>query len=186
MVTYAAFFTQKPEEVSRVVLQDPAVTIACFPKGDSVIVQTLDGRAAIQRRENRYRYEVESGDPLLLLPILSNLQSQGKIDADGFIEDRALFDATVTHEYPDPLRRVWLAFHGIVKKPADLIVCLRDGWCHGSDFFEVTIGGATSTHGSLNQLNSATFVITMLGELPSALRPEEVMPALDKLRMNRK
>jgi len=69
-----------------------------------------------------------------------------------------------------------------VKKPADLIVCLRDGWVHGSKFFYTMIGGATSTHGSLNQLNSATFVITMLGNLPPALRPEEVMPALDKLR----
>ena len=182
LITYAAFFTQEPDEVARVVLQDPAVTIACFPKGACVIVQTLNGRAAIHRRENRYRYEVESGDPLLLLPILSQLHSQGKIDTDGFIEDRALFDATATHEYPDPLRRVWLAFHGLVKKPADLIVCLRDGWVYGSKLFHTMIGVPTSTHGSLNQLNSATFVISMLGNLPPALRPEEVMPALDKLR----
>ena len=182
LITYAAFFTRQPAEVARVVLQDPATTLTCYPQNDTVVVQSIDGKAVIRQRENRYSYEVEYGDPLLLLPILSNLHSQGNINADGFIEDRALFDATITHEYPDPVRRVWQAFHVLVKKPPDLIVCIRDGWCHGSEFFEVAIGGATSTHGSLNQLNSTTFVITMLGELPPALRPEEVMPALETLR----
>jgi hypothetical protein len=182
LVTYAAFHTRQPAAVAHVVLQDPATTIACYPQDGAVIVQTIDGRAKIDHQDGRYRYSSEIGDPLLLLPILAQLKNQGKIDADGFIEDRALFNATVTHEYPDPLRRIWQAFDGLVKKPANLIVCLRDGWVHGSKFFHTMIGGATSTHGSLNQLNSATFVISMLGNLPPALRPEEIIPTLEVLR----
>ena len=182
LVTYAAFHTHQPAAVAHVILQDPAASIACYPQDDAVIVQAIDGKAGIFHKNGRYRYRSDIGDPLMLLPILNQLKKQGKIDDDGYVEDRDLFDATVTHEYPDPLRRIWQAFHGLVKKPADLIVCLRDGWVHGSKFFYTMIGGATSTHGSLNQLNSATFVITMLGNLPTALRPEEVMPALDKLR----
>ncbi len=186
LVTYASFYTHQPAAVAHVLLQDPATTIACYPQEDAVIVQTIAGRAKVFHKNGRYRYQVEFGDPLLLLPILTQLQEQGKIDKDGYIEDRALFDATVTHEYPDPLHRIWQAFHGLVKKPSDLIVCLRDGWVHGSKFFYTMIGGATSTHGSLNRLNSTTFVITMLGELPPALRPEDVMPALESLRTNPK
>jgi hypothetical protein len=40
----------------------------------------------------------------------------------------------------------------------------------------------SSTHGSLNGINSTTFVMTMLGDLPPALRSREVLPALEKLR----
>lgn len=182
LVTYAAFHTHQPAAVAHIVLQDPAATMACYPGGNAVMVQTIDGRANITRKNGRYRYQTEIGDPLVLLPILKQLQDQGKMDDQGYIDDRALFNATVTHEYPDPLRRIWQAFHGLAKKPADLIVCLRDGWVHGSKFFHTIIGGAASTHGSLNRRNSTTFVISMLGNLPPAMRPEEIMTALERLR----
>jgi hypothetical protein len=72
-----------------------------------------------------------------------------------------------------------------VQHPPDLIVNLRDGACHGSRFFYTMIGRVGSTHGSLNRMNSTTFALTMLGELPPALRSEELMPALEKLRAPR-
>ena len=114
--------------------------------------------------------------------IIATLTRQGKVDNRGYIEDRPFFEATAKHIYPDPLRRVWMAFHGIVIKPADLIICLKDGYVHGSEFFNVMIGGATSTHGSLNRVNSTAFVLTMLGELPDVLRPEDVLPAIEQLK----
>jgi len=48
--------------------------------------------------------------------------------------------------------------------------------------FYSVIGKVASTHGSLNQPSSVTFAMTMLGELPPALRLEEVMPNLKKLQ----
>ncbi|KPK74726.1 MAG: hypothetical protein AMJ79_13355 [Phycisphaerae bacterium SM23_30] len=182
LVTYAAFFTEEPAQVADALLQSPVVTLACYPQEGQVVVRSLDGRAVIRRAGGRYSYSTEFGDPLGLLPVIAELRRQGKVDGEGFIDDRALFEATIEHEYPDPLRRIWQAFYDLVQEPADLIVCLKDGWCHGSGVFNFLIGGASSTHGSLNQLNCATFLLTMLGETPPALRLEEVMPALGRYR----
>jgi len=182
LVTYAAFFSDQPDKVAAILLKDPVTTLACYPQNETVIVRSLEGCARIHRRDRDFRYEIQTGDPLQLGPIIDHLQEQGHVDADGFIDDRALLGATATHLYPDPLRRIWLAFHGLVQKPADLIVCLKDGWFHGSKFFEVMIGGASSTHGSLNQINSMTFAMTTLGPLPEIMRLEDIMPALDQLR----
>ena len=184
MVTYAAFFTDDPAGVANVVLQDPAVTLACYEKDGDVVVRTLDGYARVATANDRYSYQADYGDPLELLPIIEGLQRGSDITerqgSSDFIDDRALFEATVEHVYPDPLRRIWLAFNGLVAKPPDLIVCLEDGWCHGSAFFDTVIGGASSTHGSLNQINSATIVMTMQHELPSAMRLEEVMQSISR------
>ena len=157
-------------------------TVAFYRSGDGIVAQSIDGKALIHHRAGRYRYQVENGDPLVLAEIVAHLADQGHVDQDGFIDDRALFEATCEHVYPDPLRRIWMAFDGLVQRPADLIVCLKDGWCHGSEFFNVMIGGATSTHGSLNQINSATFLLTMWGELPGTLRLEDVRPMLRQLQ----
>ena len=63
-----------------------------------------------------------------------------------------------------------------------MILDLRDGACYGSRFFCAMIGKASSTHGSLNRVNSTTFALTMLGEMPAALRTRDVLPALERLR----
>ena len=204
LVTYAAFFTDDPAGVAQVLLHDPAVVLTCYRSGDAVIVETLDGKAEVKQRKGRYRYDIHYGDPLELAGIIERLREADAVrvesvgaeeelmgavepkgeqivDAEGYINDRALFEATGEHTYPDALRRVWMAFEGLVQKPADLIVVLQDGYCHGSQFFNTMIGGATSTHGSLNRLNSTTFVMTMLGEAPRVMRLEDVMGELERL-----
>jgi len=128
------------------------------------------------------RYDARGGDPLHLASIVAQLQAAGRVSADGDIDGDALFAATVDHEYPDPLARLWRAFHGMVANPPDLIVDLRDGYCHGSKFFYAMAYPIRSTHGSLNRMNSETFVLTMLGDLPPVLRTEEVLPRLEALR----
>lgn len=190
LVTYAAFHTDRAAAVAGVLLSDPAVTVACYPTAQgsasdedaAVVVETIGGKAVIRKSRDAYSYEREYGDPLDLADIVDRLREAGRIDENGFIDDDSLFAATVDHIYPDPLRRVWLSFNGSVQKPADLIVCLKDGWVHGSTLFNTLIGRAASSHGSLNQLNSMTFAMTMLGELPAAMRLEEVMPAVERLR----
>lgn len=193
LVTYAAYYTEDPAGVATVLLKDPATTIACYPitkndkttSGSGIVVQSADGKAIIQKRQDQFRYKIEYGDPLELLGIIKQLRQKGKVDSDGFIDDRVLFAVTLNHTYPDPLRRIWLAFNGLVQKPADLIVCLKDEYVHGNPLFYKVIGKVASTHGSLNQANSTTFAMTMMGELPLAMRLEEVMPALEKLHGDR-
>ncbi|MBN2211524.1 MAG: hypothetical protein JW709_09035, partial [Sedimentisphaerales bacterium] len=135
LVTYAAFFTDDASGVADVLIHNPAVTLACYPQGDDVVVKTLTGSARIDKQDERFRYTCLSDDPLNLKPLITQLTDQGYVDQDGFIDDHAFLVASADHEYPDALRRVWEAFHGLVKKPADLIVCLEDGWVHGSSFF---------------------------------------------------
>lgn len=190
LVSYAAYYTDGPAGVATALLTDPRTILACYPlvkertaaDGLDVVVQTTDGKATVRKKQSRFGYEVEYGDPLELSDIIEQLRRKGRIDSDGFIDDRAMFEATLNHTYPDPLRRVWQAFNGLVEKPADLVICLKDGWAHGSGLFYSVIGKVASTHGSLNQSNSVTFAMTMLGELPPALRLEEVMPNLKKLQ----
>ena len=181
LITYAAVFTGQPAQLAQTLRQHPAVDLICYPQNQTIIVQNLTGKAIIRHRDHHFSYTAETGDPLQLLPIIEQLRQTNKIDQDGFIDDRALFYATCAHTYPDPLRRIFQAFYGLVQKPADLIVCLKDGFCHGSGAFDAFIDAA-STHGSLNQSNSATFLMTMLGPTPKPLRLPDIMPALEQLR----
>ena len=126
-------------------------------------------------------YDSRGGDPLKLAEIVERLRVEGKVSGDGEIAPDALFDATLDHDYPDPLARLWDAFHELVECPPDLIVNLRDGACYGSRFFHAMIGRVNSTHGSLNRASSTTFVLTTLGELPPAMRSRDVLPELEQL-----
>jgi len=182
LVTVAAFHTDDAGGVAKVLLSDPATRLACYREGATVVVETTTGRAAIREGNGNYSYSCEYGDPLELADIIQQLGRGGLVDENGFINDRALFEATARHVYPDPLRRIWLAFDGLVQHPADVIVCLRDGWYHGSKFYDVVIGSVASTHGSLNRVNSSTFVMSMWGELPTVLRPGELMEQLEQVR----
>jgi len=182
LVTYADFATQDPAGVGACLLKSEAVTFACYRDGDGLLVVDREGQARITAGAGGLRYDARGGDPLHLASIVAQLQAAGRVSADGDIDGDALFAATVDHEYPDPLARLWRAFHGMVANPPDLIVDLRDGYCHGSKFFYAMAYPIRSTHGSLNRMNSETFVLTMLGDLPPVLRTEEVLPRLEALR----
>ncbi len=182
LVTYAELFTRDPAGVAACLLQHADVEFACYPADDGIVVCDRSGSAWLTQRGDGYAYVARSGDPLRLTPILDDLRQAGRVSADGVIDDVALFAATLEHEYPNPLARIWRAFHGLVDNPPDLLVNLRDGACHGSRFFHAMIGKVASTHGSLNRMNSTTFVLTMLGDMPPALRSVDILPALEQLR----
>jgi len=182
LVTYAEFCTRDPAGVAACLLQHEDAEFACYPAGEEIIVCDRGGQARIARGPAGFVYDCCHGDPLDLADIVEALRREGQVTAAGEIDADALFRATVDHRYPDPLARVWGAFHDTVQNPPDLIVNLRDRVCHGSKFFGALVGKVSSTHGSLNRLNSTTFVMTMLGELPPALRSREVRPALETLR----
>lgn len=179
LVTYAEFHTRDPAGVAACLVQHPDVEFVCYPEGDTIVVVDRAGHARLRRTATGLAYAPQTADPLRLAPIIEGLRGDGRVAADGGVKEAVLFAATVDHEYPDPLRRVWDAFHREVLNPPDVIANLRDGACHGSGFFHAMIGEVTSTHGSLNRMSSVTFALTMLGELPPALRTRKLMPALD-------
>lgn len=181
LVAYASFCADDPAGVAVCLLDDHAVEFACYREGETAVVRSIEGEGRIRKIGKAYGYEYAGADPLRLTEIVERLAEEGRISGEGEIDGEALFAATVEHEYPDPLERIWRALFDLVEQPPDVVVNLRDGACHGSRFFESMIGGASSTHGSLNAMNSTTFVMTTLGSLPPALRTREVMPALRRL-----
>jgi hypothetical protein len=185
LVTYADFYTRDPAGVAACLLQHDAVEFACYPAGTEIVVCDRDGQARIARGAAGFTYDASQGDPLGLADVVDTLRRDGKVSATGEIDEEALFRATVDQRYPDPLARIWGAFHEVAQNPPDVIVNLRDGTCHGSPFFNAMVGEVASTHGALNALNSTTFVLTMLGDPPPTLRSREVLPALEALRQEK-
>ena len=58
------------------------------------------------------------------------------------------------------------------------MITTRDGYCAGRRDFEGFIKMA-STHGSLNQVNSATFIMSMTGRVTKPLRSREVLSVIE-------
>ena len=111
-------------------------------------------------------------------PVQALLTMSGKADAQGFATPEAWFAATVDHEWPNAPPRIWDAFHGIVVCPSDLMITLKDGYMSGYPLFRAFIDMASS-HGGLNQANSATFLLSMTGRAIRPLRSSEVMQTIE-------
>jgi len=178
LVTYAAFFTNEPERVAACLLNHPSVEFACYPDELGVAVRDQNGAAYIRQGSEGFIYDFQESDPLKLAAIERSLKQAGKVNERGEIDATALFAASAEHFYPDPLERIWGAFFNLVEFPPDVLVNLRDGSCYGSRLFAFMIGRVASTHGSLNRINSTTFVLTTLGELAPVMRSRDVLPAL--------
>lgn len=179
LVSCAVLNAQDPQGVAEALVTHPAVDLVAYPKpaapGNSVIVVRRGRETAEISRDEQggFLYQTLEGDPLRLAPIRIGLSEAGKLAANGAAADRDWLDATVTHEYPDPLYRVWLAFNGLVQNPADVIVSLKEGCYTGSGFFSAMVSVA-STHGALTQRGSTTFAVSNHVALPPTLRVEDL------------
>ena len=169
--------TDAPAELAGDLMTAEGVELASFIEDDHVVVLGPDGgRAVIRRRDGRHKYEPITGDPLDLKAILAEVDA----DAEGYVEAGAMLDATIDHNYPIPLQRLWRAHFGLVANPPDVIASLADGVYCGSASF----GGAVkvaSTHGSLNKRNSVTFIMSTAGPLPPVMRSADIPTHLGRL-----
>ena len=146
--------------------------------GPRLIVRNARGTASIECCDHKLRYAPIDADVLGYGAVIARLSSDGKADADGYVADADWFPATLDHEYPDAPRRLWDAFHGAVTHPPEVMLTTRDGYCAGRKSFESFIKMA-STHGSLNQSNSATFLMSMTGRVTRPLRTGEVLSVIE-------
>lgn len=178
LVTYAALRTRAPAAVSRAMVRDPRIDLAMFLDGERILVTSARGTAAVECRHHQTRYLPLDGDPLLYANVVARMIHDGQADPDGFATDDAWLAATVDHLYPDAPRRVWDALHGTVIHPPEVLLCLHDGYCAGNPDFERFIHMA-STHGGLNQVNSATFLLTMTGRAKGPLRSKDILPTVE-------
>jgi len=181
LITYASFAAHDRPALAADLLQNDGVRLTFYQEGGAIVVRTRDGEARIERRGDRYRYRASTDDPLQLAPILERLKAEGKVDADGFVADRDLFLATVTHCYPDPLDRLWRAFTGMVENVPDVIADLSDGYYAGAATRAAWFDSAASTHGDLERMSSTTFIMSTVGPLAGPLRSRDIPQALERL-----
>jgi len=183
IVSCAGIHTKEPDSVARDVVNVEGVDLAAFQdESDRIVVRTRGGLARISRRGGRYRYEVVTGDPLRLKPILAELAKRGVIDDDGFVSDDDLFTATSDHIYPDPIHRLWRAFHDMTRHTPDVLLSIKRGYHVGSAFISKVIK-VKAVHGNLLANSSSGFVMSTAGSLPSPIRMQNVRAALRALRV---
>lgn len=177
LVTCAALHTHEPAQLAVDVLGLEGIDLAAYANDqDQVVVLSRGGQASITHRAGTFCYQCQYGDPLQLLPVLSGLTS----DSKEFIDDRAWFDATLDHTYPDPIHRLWRAFHGLVENTPQVLLSLDEDHYCGSDFL-LNFINLQSAHGSLHQSATYGFVMTTAGELPPTMRMDTLAVELEKL-----
>jgi len=181
LVTNASVYTRVPGRVAEALLEHPGVNLCIYPEDEAVVVKSRGGTARILEKEGRYRYDDADGDPLEIREILDRLRDSGAMGSDGYIDNEKLFRATVDHKYPDALGRIWKAFHGVVENPPDLIATLFDNYTNGNKFFSSFVGNVKSTHGSLNNNNMTTFIMSTARSFPEALRMEDLKREIEEM-----
>ncbi len=180
VVTYACFSTRRPGALSENLITCEGVELASYALKDSAqVLSSNGGRAVIRTRGRRFIYEPLTGDPLLLKPILENLET----DEHGSYDPDDLLEATVTHIYPTPLQRLWQAHFCRVENPPDVIVSLQDRYCSGPTSFAAMVP-INSTHGSLNYRNSVTFLMSTIGAFPPAMSSGDIRKQMEVLLDN--
>lgn len=181
MVNCASVYTHSASSVARDIVGVEGVDqTAYLADTGEVVVSSPNGRARITSDANGYRYDCEYGDPLEMLPVIEGLRAKGAVDPNGFVDDRALFEATVDHTYPDAIHRLWRSFHGLVENQPDVLVSVKDGWHCGSSTLAIFLQMA-ATHGNLRHDSSGGFVMSTLGRVPPVLRIADLHAELVKL-----
>jgi len=133
------------------------------------------GRAQIRRRESDgdtlWSYDALAGDPLLYLPIVERLESDGHGQrADGLVwfRDQEWFEATDRAEYADALYRISRAFD-LAENPASIACSVDIDSMYGaaSTVFgsRLSLGRLRWTHGALLAWPSYGFLLSDVPEL---------------------
>jgi hypothetical protein len=178
LVTYAGLYTMRPRAVSKALLKGDEMEFVMHLEGEGVKLQRNGGSAMIESRQGKVRYRALDGDPLAYLPVVAAMRDARQIDADGFASDADWLSATIDHAYPDAPRRIWDVFHRIAINTPSVIATLKPGYCAGLSSFDRVFDMASS-HGSLSQDDSATFVMTMTKRQPRPMRSRDVLPAIE-------
>jgi hypothetical protein len=178
LVTVTGIHTRQPEKLAIAINRHPEIQHTFYQKDNRTIIRNAYGTAAIEIKDGRVRYVPIDADPLNYTPVIKQMQAKGVADAEGYADDQAWFDFTVDHEYPNAPRRVWDAFHGKVTYLPDLIITTNDGYCAGRPDFENYIT-MLSTHGALNQANSAGAIMSMTGRVKGPVQHEQAIDTVE-------
>lgn len=150
------------------------VDFAVYPINESSLeLVSRRGRAQVRRDGERIKYEDLGGDPLALNQINQSLQARGAFDEGGFGSREDWWQATRSHRYVDPLRRLFDGFTKHVKSRADVIVSYEDGYLLGSPLLSV-FAEMRATHGSLLRGETEGFAMSTRRQLDEAVRGSDL------------
>lgn len=176
LVTFASVYTTvDPALVARDLVQLDGVDFAIYRQDDVVVVANDAGQAQIvyDPASQKYRYDLDDGDPLRLQAALQQLKDQEQLDAQGFAHDRAWFMATTDHLFPDIVHRVHQAMGDQVVNRADILLSLADDTCVGHAFFDGFVE-VVAMHGSARASSSTGFLMSTHRQFPPCLRASDV------------
>lgn len=181
LCSYAAAYCGDPEmitDIASAVVEITGVDFVVYKEGDAVRLESLRGRARIERRANEYRYQNTNGDPLELESTIRVLREEGKLDHNGFAADSVWFEHTKGHRYPDPLANLHASlFTTRVKQTADILISLHDGYYYGWSPFGRIVRLA-ATHGNALQSSSNAFLMSTHRTLPAYVRADDARALL--------
>ncbi len=148
----------------------------------SVAVIGERGAARIERKNTngsvKYRYIDIKGDLLELGNICKRLASEGKLDAQGYADDKIWLDSTAAHTYPDALANLYTSLHtNRVAHTADVLISFRDGYYYGWSPFARFVR-LEATHGNALRPSSSAFVMSTHRTLPEYIRADDARTVL--------
>lgn len=165
LVSVAVLYTQPGQEqaAAQALQIGKGVDLVAYRDGPAIKILGASGLARLEREETdgdiRFHYLPETGDPLQLGAIAAALEDAGRADAKGFIRQEDWLRATADHVYPDPLRRLWSGFNGLVEHPASVLISLEDGYYAGSPWLDL-FAYMRATHGNLGRGQSRGMVLS--------------------------
>lgn len=173
------------EKLASTVASVKGVSFAAYLRGDQVVLVGGGGRAAIERRADRYRYvRIDGGDPLGIARTERALRAMGKADGDDFIADIDWFAALSESDQPDAVRRIYDGLRQSVKNKASVIASFDDGYYSGSASLDI-FAFLRATHGNLRREQSTGFVMSSTLGLPPAIRAADLWPSINSPRLRR-
>lgn len=186
LCSYAALYCADEEatgEVATVLVDLEGVDFAIHRDGElAIMVKGRRGAARIHRSESdhgtKYRYEQVTGDPLELAPAINKLREDGVLDRNGYAPDKAWYERTASHIYPDALSNLFQSLHvPRVGHTADVLISLRDGYYYGDSFFS-RLARLAATHGNALRASTNAFMMSTHRQLPEYVRADEAQPLL--------
>ena len=177
LVNYFGIHTKCPSLVADLLVNQPEVEFVVYKEGEAVVVRTMNGSAVITKANNKFGFTITAGDPLGYAKIIESMQRTGLLSDGDAAPGKVWFSRTIDHEYPNVPVRLWNALHANMRYPPDLMVGIRDGYYAGDPSFEKYIR-MKSTHGGLNQINSAAVILTTTGRIHGPLESRNILHAL--------
>ena len=158
-------------DVARVVVEVEGVDFAVYKDSEAVVIESERGQARIESWSEGLSYVTETGDPLEL----GRLGGEFKADKK---TDKAWFELTASHKYPDAVPNIYKSlFTARVKHTADILVSLKDGYYYGWSPFGRLVNLA-ATHGNALQSSSNAFLMSTHRQFPEFVRADDASSLL--------